>query len=318
MSFETESVLDRRRLRRKLGTWRALAIGAVVGALAIAGYYFTASQKLLSRDQIARIEVTGLITDNRKQLQLLKKIRSADHVKGVLVYINSPGGTTTGAEALFNGIRQIAEKKPVVAQFGTVAASAAYIAGLATDHIVARGNTITASVGVIMQWPEFTGLLDKVGIKMNEVKSGKLKAEPSPFKPESPEARAVTEEMIANGQEWFLGLVKSRRKITTSAVPGLEDGRVFLGRTALKHKLIDEIGGEEQAINWLIRKHKLKVDLQVIDWKPPQANIWLAGNAMARVLGYFGIGQGIADAAQHQLRLSTLDGLIAVWQPRKN
>lgn len=318
MSFETESILDRRRLRRKLGTWRALAVVAVVGALAIAGYYLSASQKLLSPNQIARIEVTGLITDNRKQLQLLKKIRSSDNVKGLLVYINSPGGTTTGAEALFNSIRQIAEKKPVVAQFGTVAASAAYITGLATDHIVARGNTITGSVGVIMQWPEFTGLLDKVGIKMNEVKSGNLKAEPSPFKPETPESRAISQEMIANGQEWFLGLVKSRRKITTSTVPGLEEGRVFLGRTALKHKLIDEIGGEEQAVNWLITKHKLEPNLQVIDWKPSQNNIWLGGNAMAQFLGYFGIGQGIADAARRQLEMSSLDGLIAVWQPNKN
>ncbi len=318
MSFETESILDRRRLRRKLGTWRALAVVAVVGALAIAGYYLSASQKLLSPNQIARIEVTGLITDNRKQLQLLKKIRSSDNVKGLLVYINSPGGTTTGAEALFNSIRQIAEKKPVVAQFGTVAASAAYITGLATDHIVARGNTITGSVGVIMQWPEFTGLLDKVGIKMNEVKSGNLKAEPSPFKPETPESRAISQEMIANGQEWFLGLVKSRRKITTSTVPGLEEGRVFLGRTALKHKLIDEIGGEEQAVNWLITKHKLEPNLQVIDWKPSQNNIWLGGNAMAQFLGYFGIGQGIADAARRQLEMSSLDGLIAVWQPHKN
>ena len=205
---------------------RALAVVAVIGALAVAGYYVSASQKLLGRDQIARIEIAGLITDDRKQQKLLKKLRSADHVKGVIVYINSPGGTTTGAEALFEGIRQIAEKKPVVAQFGTVAASAAYIAGLATDHIVARGNTITGSVGVIMQWPEFTGLLDKVGIKMNEIKSGKLKAEPSPFRPENPEAREVSKEMIANGHQWFLGLVTNRRKITTSEVPGLEEGRV--------------------------------------------------------------------------------------------
>ena len=318
MSFETESVLDRRRLRRKLGTWRALAVLAVVAAIAVASYYVAQPQRLLGQEQIARIEISGLITDDRKRLKLLKKIRNSDHVKGVIVYINSPGGMTTAAESIFNAIRQIAEKKPVVAQFGTVAASAAYIAGLATDHIVAHGNTITGSVGVIMQWPEFTGLLDKVGIKMNEVKSGKLKAEPSPFKPESPDSRAITEEMIAEGQEWFLGLVTDRRKIATSAIPGLEEGRVYLGRTALKHKLIDEIGGEEQAVNWLIKKEKLKVDIKVIDWKPAQDNIWLGRGAMTSILSYFGIGNGIADAARHQLGLSSLDGLISVWQPHKN
>ena len=176
MTQETEGILDRRRLRRKLGLWRGLAIVAGVlalGALALVG---SGAQNLVKQDQIARIAIEGMITEDRKQIALLKSLANADHVKGVIVFVNSPGGTTTGGEAIYRNLRDISKKKPVVAQFGTVAASAAYIAGLGTDHIITRGNSITGSVGVIMQWPEFTGLLDKLGVKMNTVKSGSLKS----------------------------------------------------------------------------------------------------------------------------------------------
>src|SRR5262249_29488743 len=132
---------------------------------------------------IARVSLEGLITEDRAQLKLLQSIADSKQVAGVIVFINSPGGTTTGGEALVAGVRNVAKGKPVVAQFGTLATSAAYIAGLASDYVVARGNTITGSVGVIFQWAEVSQLLDKLGVKMNEVKSGPLKANPSPFQP---------------------------------------------------------------------------------------------------------------------------------------
>src|SRR4029077_1414768 len=130
----------------------------------------------------------------------------------------------------------------VVAQFGTIATSAAYIAGLATDQIVARGNTITGSVGVIFQWAEFSQLLEKLGIRVNEIKSGPLKANPSPFQALDDAGRTATEEMVAESQRWFLDLVRTRRNIDTKNVAGLEQGRVFSGRDALSHKLVDQIG----------------------------------------------------------------------------
>ena len=166
----------------------------------------------------------------------------------VIFFINSPGGTTTGGEALFEGIRELAKVKPVVGQMGTVAASAAYITGLATDYIVARGNTITGSVGVIFQWPDVSQLLDKLGVKMNEIKSGPLKANPSPFQPVDEAGKAAAEQMVAESQRWFVGLVTSRRGIDTASIAGLEQGRVYSGREALTHKLIDQIGGEAEAV----------------------------------------------------------------------
>jgi len=320
MSQETETVLDRRQLKRSLTLWRVLAIVAVVaalGALGIAG-----AGGLPERKQIARITVEGMITENREQLAMLKRIAEADHVAGVVLFVNSPGGTTTGGEALFEGLRRIAEKKPVVAQFGTVAASAAYIAGLGTDHIVARGNTITGSVGVIMQWPEFTELLAKVGVKMNEIKSGPLKANPSPFQPLDEQGRKTTEQMINEGQRWFLSLVASRRSVKTSEISGLEQGRIFSGREAQTLKLVDEIGGEFEAVRWLEDKRNVPKGLKVVDWKPKRASslsaLGMLGSAVLAGLGLDGERIGNVLGADPQFGGLGLDGFVSIWHPAKN
>jgi protease-4 len=182
MTAEIDTVLDRRRLRRRLTVWRSLAIAAAVLALFAIGLSGDQWSSLGSK-QIARVSISGTITEDRDQLELLKKIADSDNAAALLVYVNSPGGTTTGGEALFAALREVAKKKPVVAQFGTVAASAGYIVGLAADHIVTRANTITGSVGVLIQWPEVSEALGKLGVKFNEIKSGDLKAVPSPFEP---------------------------------------------------------------------------------------------------------------------------------------
>ncbi len=285
MTTEIETVLDRRRLRRSLSTWRGAAIAALAlafGALAFGGDRFS---DLLGEKQIARVSIEGTITEDREQLAMLKKIAKADHVKGVLLFVNSPGGTTTGGEGLYESLRELSAKKPVVAQFGTVAASAAYIAGLGTDHIVARGNTITGSIGVLAQWPEVSELMNKLGIKFNEVKSGVLKASPNPFEPMDEPARKVMQETIDDGFRWFLGLVETRRGIKPAEVPGLIDGRIYSGREALTHKLVDEIGGEREAIKWLEDKRGVPADLKIVDWKPERQSSWGLSSAASSVTG---------------------------------
>ena len=319
MSMETETILERRRLRRKLGFWRSFAILAAVLALGAFALLSGGGKPFIKSDQIARVSIEGMITEDRKQIEMLNRIAKADHVKGVILFVNSPGGTTTGGEALFNGLRKIAERKPLVAQFGTVAASAAYIAGLGSDHIVARGNTITGSVGVVMQWPELSAMLEKLGIKMNVIKSGKLKAEPSPFKPVDEENRELLGEMIAEGQRWFLGLVKDRRKIDTGAIPGLEQGRVYSGREALRHKLIDQIGGHDEAVAYLVKKRDLPEGLKVVDWKPKADLDWPLSRAVAAWLSNtFASLFGITLPAISPSGTVGLDGLVSIWQPGKN
>jgi protease-4 len=319
MAFETETVLDRRRLRRRLTLWRSLAVIAVLMALGALAYAAAEATGIAERRQIARVSLEGIITEDRDQLRLLKQLGENKQVAGVILFVNSPGGTTTGGEALFEGIRNLAKVKPVVAQFGTVATSAAYIAGLATDQIVARGNTITGSVGVIFQWAEVSALLDKLGVKMNEIKSGPLKANPSPFQPLDEAGKGVAQQMVAESMRWFVGLVATRRGIDTASVTGLEQGRVFSGREALGYKLVDQIGGEAEAINYLVDKRNVPKNLKVVDWKPKRESDWSLGRLSTSALGWL-VGERVAgeigrlvagDSGFGGLRL---DGLMSVWQ----
>jgi protease-4 len=319
MALETEALIDRRRLRRRLTLWRVLAFLGVIAAIATIGYVGAGSPSFTQSKQIARISIEGIITEDRDQLKMLKRIAEAKNVEGVIVFINSPGGTTTGGEALFEALRNIAAQKPLVAQFGTVAASAAYIAGLATDHIVARGNSITGSVGVIFQWPDVSQLLDKLGIKVNEIKSGPLKATPSPYQPIDEGGRRVAEQMVADSMRWFVGLVATRRNIKTGEVPGLEQGRVYSGREALDHKLIDAIGGETEALKWLAEKRPSTRGLKVVDWKPKRDVEFgwfrVTMRALEPLIGAQAaeIARAVADDAR--LQIMRLDGLVSVWQP---
>jgi len=322
MTLEVDTVLARRRLRRSLGVWRALAVAAVVVALVAIGAAGDRLAVALGGDQIARISVEGTITEKRGQLKLLRKLADAKNVKALLVFVNSPGGTTTGGEALFEALRDVAKKKPVVAQFGTIAASAGYIVGLGADHIVSRANTITGSVGVLIQWPEVSQLLDNIGVKVNEIKSGPLKAVPSPFEPLNEEGKAITQSMIDEGFQWFLSLVEARRGIKPDDIPGLVQGRVFTGREAVELKLVDEIGGEDQAVKWLREKHKIDPELKVIDWKPKSSSSLGFLSAIRSIAGGL-LGDGEARLVRILGRdpsLSTLglDGLVSVWQPSEN
>jgi protease-4 len=317
MAFETEAVLDRRRLRRRLSFWRVLAVAA--GVLAMGLLLFSSAQRagLIEQRQIARITIEGLITDDRDLLRLIKRVGENKAVAGVILFVNSPGGTTVGGEALFEALRDLAKSKPLVAEFGTVATSAAYIAGLATDQIVARGNTITGSVGVIFQWPEFSGLLERIGIKVNEIKSGPLKANPSPFQPLDEPGKAAAEQMVAESQRWFVNLVRIRRGIDTSKVAGLEEGRVFSGRDALAHKLIDQIGGEAEVVKYLEDQRGVPKGLKIVDWKVSRDSDWgllrVAAYTLARASGITTIDE-IGRLLSHDRWASLrLDGLVSVW-----
>ncbi len=317
MTLETEAVLDRRRLRRRLSWWRALAV--IAAFVAIGALAFSSAEKmgLLEQRQIARVTISGLITEDREVLRMFKQLAENKSVSAVILVVNSPGGTTAGGEALFEAIRELSKSKPVVAQFGTLATSAAYIAGLASDYIVARGNTITGSVGVIFQWAEFSGLLEKLGVRMNEVKSGPLKAVPSPFQPMDEAGRAATEEMVAESFKWFVGLVRDRRNIDTKSIPGLEQGRVFSGRDALAHKLIDQIGSEPEAIRYLEEQRSVAKGLNIVDVKPRRDSDWnfigLTGHLLGRLTGIPGMGEAASVLTDDRLARMRLDGLLSIW-----
>ncbi len=319
--LETETVLDRRRLRRSVSFWRGAGIAGLalaVGAMTLGGDKLAS---LTGKKEIARIAIEGTITEDRDLLKMIKDITDEDRVQGVILYVNSPGGTTTGGEAIYEGLRKLAEKKPLTAQFGTIAASAGYIVGLATDHIVARGNTITGSVGVLVEWPEFVDVMDKIGVKVNAVKSGPLKASPSPFERLDEGGRKVAEGMVNDGFKWFQGLVETRRGVKPAEIPGLLEGRIFSGREALAAKLVDAIGGEEEAVKWLKDEKKVNKDAEVVDWKPKSTGSWglLSSTSTSSVAGrLFGPrAEALMQLLFGDQRISSsgLDGLLSVWHP---
>ena len=321
MALDADAIVEKRRLRRRISFWRLLSVFVIIAALFAVGLSGEDNGFLFSsRNHIARISIEGLITDNRKKIKLLNSARDSKKVKAVIVWINSPGGTTTGSETLFEAIREIAAVKPVVTVLGTVAASGGYIAALAGDRIIARGNTITGSIGVIFQWADVATLLDKVGVKMEEIKSSPLKGAPSPFVPISDEARRVTREMVTDSYNWFVDLVARRRPFDAARARQLADGRVYTGRQALKSGLIDAIGGEKEALAWFTSVKQIDKDLKVVDWtEQAYPDFGLTSSALvqfARLLG-FGplLGSGFLNEKSLAPERLRLDGLVVLWHP---
>jgi protease-4 len=320
MAFDAEGIVDRRRLKRRLTAWRiaAVVLGLLLfGALLLGDQSAGGPGALLPH--VARVTVSGVITDDRKMNELIDKVAKATQVKAVILDINSPGGTTTGGEAMYDAVRRLAEKKPVVAVCGTLATSAAYIVALATDRIFVYGNTITGSVGVIFQWAEVTELLHTLGVKVEEVKSGPLKAVPSPFEPTDERARAVTEEMVQDAKVWFVDLVSDRRKIAAGSVPGLTDGRIYSGRQAVALNLVDQIGDEKAAMTWLTKERQVPAGLKIVDWRPAQESAGLFGWLFQSLAAAIGLSvERIAGIAGQISATLKLDGLVSVWHPAAN
>ena len=316
--FEAETVVERRQLRRRLSLWRLLAL--LFAVLLIAALTSSGLTSLGTGGSVlphlARVPVHGVITEDRKLNDLFDRLAKAEHVRAVILDIDSPGGTTTGGEAIYNAIRRLAKEKPVVAICGTVATSAAYLAAIASERIFVYGNTVTGSVGVVMQWPDVSQLLASIGVKVEEIKSGALKAAPNPFQPTDPQERALVEGMVQDAKTWFLKLVAERRGFAAESVPGLAEGGIYSGRQAVALKLVDEIGDERAAKAWLEKEKSVAAGLSVIEWKLPAERSGL----LDWVLGVFGraIGQsaggaaGLFDVFRSGLKL---DGLISLWHP---
>jgi protease-4 len=263
-AIERDFYEERRRKWRRSAFWRGFFVAVVLGV--IVAVYAGSGAVSEVRQQIARVEVAGLITDDLDRDEMLEEIADTDAVRAVVVRVNSPGGTTAGSEALYAALRRVSERKPVVAVLGEVAASGGYVAAIGTDHIVARGNTLTGSIGVIMEYPNVTQVMDRLGIELETVRSSDLKAEPSPFRDTNPAARALEEALVADSYAWFRGLVAERRDLDGPDLDAVTNGAVFTGRIALSNGLIDEIGGEPEAIAWLESRDASLSDLPVRDW----------------------------------------------------
>ncbi len=314
-------MIDRRRLRAKLGFWRIVALVCLAVAIA-AGPLFVAAQTGLfgaaGVASVARVEISGIIRQDDDLLELLDTLARDDTVKGVVLAINSPGGTTVGGESLYEAARRIAEAKPLVAEVGSLAASAGYMVAAASDHIVARESSIVGSIGVIFQYVDASTLLGRVGVDVNAVKSSPLKAEPSPFQPTSEEARQMIARLVASTYDWFVDLVAARRDFSPAQARALSDGSVFSGRQGLDNGLVDALGGEGEIRRWLREEHGLPEGIAIVDREPVRERgaLGLLPGMRASFLAFLGLDPR-AESLPDALARSTgqLDGLLSLWQP---
>ena len=319
MSAEADLLADRRRLRRKLTLWRGLAALGVIGAIVASGFLLGGKDLVSSTSgpHIARVTISGVISGDRRTLDMLKNVADSK-ASAVIVTVNSPGGTTTGSEALYDAIRVIAEKKPTATVITGTAASGGYIAALGTDRILARQTSLVGSIGVLFQFPNVSGLMNTVGVKLEEIKSSPLKASPNGFEPTSPEARAALQRVVDDNYDWFKRLVRDRRKLNDSELGVVSDGRVHSGRMAVTLRLIDGIGGEKEAIAWFESEKAVAKDLPVRDWRrsgeSTTMGLWSAASKVARAMGLEPLARILVMAGEQPDGLN-LDGPLALWQP---
>jgi protease IV len=303
MSLETDLLLDRRRLKRRLFYWRAATVVAVLACLVLG----LGRAGVVRHAHVARLSVSGIITEDRKLTEAIRRLARDNSVKALVVTIDSPGGSVAGGEALHDAIAQVAAKKPVVSVMGGTAASAGYMVAVPAARIFARGATLTGSIGVILETGEVSGLLAHLGVTAEAITSGPLKDQPSFTRPLTGEGRDVLHGLVMDLYDQFVGMVAAGRHMTPEQVRALADGRAYTGRQALGLGLVDALGGEADARDWLAAERGVPADLPTVD-------VTTRGWA-ERTFGdtFGGVSQAILKSVLFQgLRL---DGAWAVWQP---
>ena len=324
MSLDADTIVDRRRMRRKLTFWRVLAILIAIGTVIALGATFRVPGTAVLTGQpggaIARVTISGLIRTDQDRVEALERLGKS-RAPAVIVHINSPGGTTSGAEQLHDSLTRLREQKPIVVVVDGLAASGGYIAALAADHIVALETSLIGSIGVLFQYPNVSELLKTLGIKVEEIKSSPLKAAPNGFEPTSPEARAAIEAIVSDSYAWFRALVKERRRLDDANLERVADGRVFTGRQGVALKLVDQLGDERTAVAWLAKEKSIDPKTPVRDYRlrdrlSDLPFLHTAAVTVFDALGLSAIARRLEQwGAVQAIERLNLDGLLALWHP---
>jgi protease-4 len=303
MTLETDLLIDRRRLKRRLVMWRTLAVLALIAAVLVV---WRGQAGTLGGPRVARLTVSGIITQDRKLDDAVVKLAGDNRVKALIVEIDSPGGSVAGGEALHDAIAQVAAKKPVVAVMDGIAASAGYMIAVPAARIFAQASTLTGSIGVLLPTGEASGLLKTLGVSVDDITSGPLKDQPSFTKPMTPEGRAVLQGLVMDMYDQFVEMVATGRHMDPDKVRQLGDGRAYTGRQALKLGLVDAIGGEHAARAWLATDRDVPTTLPVDE---------VSTDGLAAQMFAGSLSELFATAWKSVFSQGVmLDGAWAVWQ----
>src|SRR6201986_2385565 len=321
MSLDSDVIVDRRRLRRKLTFWRLLAVAIAIAAIGVVATLVSRGRAgFATTGRSGRVTIDGLIRSDQDRVEALERLEKSK-ADAVIVHINSPGGTTAGSEQLYDSLMRLKAKKPLVVVVEGLAASGGYITAIAADHIIAQQTSLVGSIGVLFQFPNFSEVLKTIGVKVEEVKSSPLKAAPNGFEPTSPEARDALDALVKDSYAWVKHLVKTRRGMDDEQLAKVSDGRVFTGRQAVDLKLIDQLGDEKTAVAWLVEKKGVAKDLPVRDYKltPRFGDLTFlktAASITLEALGLTSIAHQIEQAGVvHAVDRLSLDGMLALWHP---
>ena len=267
MSLEADLLAERRRLSRRVSLWRTLAVLGVIAALAV---IFGRGDMggLASGEHVLRLRIEGVITEDRRLLEVIEEARTDSSARAMLLVIDSPGGSMAGGEALHGALKRFAEKKPIVALMGGTAASAGYMIAMPAQHVLAREATVTGSIGVLLQSFDVSELMARLGVRPDILATGPFKAQPNPFQPLTDQGRAEMMRVLEDLHGQFIAMVVAGRRMDEARVRPLADGRVFTGRQALGLGLIDAIGGEAEARAWLAAQKDVPEALPVRDLEP--------------------------------------------------
>jgi len=218
-------------------------------------------------DRIALIRIEGLITDSKEATEDIKEYVKNPSIKAIVLRIDSPGGAVGPAQEIYEEVRKAAAKKKVIVSMGSVAASGGYYIASPATKIIANPGTLTGSIGVIMEIPNISGLMDKLGIKTEVVKSGRHKDIASIFRGIGKEEREILQGVLDNVHSQFIKAVAEGRNMLPSDVEKIADGRVFTGEQALKEGLIDELGDLEDAVQAAAKLSGIKGEPAIVSKK---------------------------------------------------
>ncbi len=237
------------------GWWVVLVVAGVVTVFAaglVLVIYAAAPGNgvtVLARDRIAILPLRGVITESHRTLRELRKFREDASVKGYVLWVNSPGGEVAPSQTLYKQLAELRDEGlPVVAVITSVGASGAYYAALAADTILAMPGSLVGSVGVLIEFPNYEELLDKVGLRFEVIKSAEHKDIGSPYRELTETERALLQTVVDDVYDQFVEVIVEERAMSRDSVLAVADGRVLSGRLAIEYGLIDGEGDLVDAI----------------------------------------------------------------------
>ncbi len=218
-------------------------------------------------EKIALVRITGVILDSTEVIEELKEYANNNSIKAIVLRIDSPGGAVAPSQEIYEEIVKIKAKKKVVVSMGTVAASGGYYIAAPADKIVANAGTLTGSIGVIMELPNISGLMRKIGVETQVIKSGAHKDIASIFKSLKPEEKQILQDVLDDVHNQFITAVSEGRNKKFEEIKKVADGRIFTGRMAKELGLVDELGNLQDAIRLASDLTGIKGEPQVVEKK---------------------------------------------------